>query len=532
MKFLYFLRIPPLQLHINWRLKRRKGVTTLISVFLFFIFSTFGLSMLYLSLIYLKLSAYRKNSILLDYASENGIKQGYNHLIHHLSHANSPSLLSQSETHELLENTRKKGSVILEKLFASKPPFQNSQDWENMGWESVTYFDLEKIEEEENYFHAIYKVQICSKGKIKNFKQSRESSLEAFLGILAGKLPLSFISLLIDKKLDPNQKENILENNKISFSSLEKNPLSPQISIAEEDLLPKDAFSQLNKALKINIFRPQELSARLLRAVLGLEKSNDPVPEGVYLIKDNIGLGGIYVEGDLEEMVIAIEEDFQIVSFLTEQGFWILKFSPSKCETLFSSPKEIFHYNLIPLGIIVVNGEIHSLGGGKVNPSGQIVLETEEEIPSILKGINLTIISSDKITLSSHLIHQGVKWTEGIPYVKNSNSHLNIFATGKSFNEDKESDGKIIIDESSPRELKIQASLTASGKGFSIEGKRKSVHILGSLHTSSYFSNKNKLKITFDDRILKESYLAEDAPATAKPVLSLSFFKLTEWKEF
>ena len=46
---------------IDQKRKTRKGAMTLVSVFLFFIFSTLGLSMLYFSQIYLKLSAYKKN---------------------------------------------------------------------------------------------------------------------------------------------------------------------------------------------------------------------------------------------------------------------------------------------------------------------------------------------------------------------------------------------------------------------------------------------------------------------------------------
>ena len=517
---------------IDQKRKTRKGAMTLVSVFLFFIFSTLGLSMLYFSQIYLKLSAYKKNSTLLDYASENGIKIGFDHLLNLLSQTMTPSLLSPYESVELREDTINKGSEIVEKLLGLRLPFQNSQAWEHLGWESITNFYFEKIEEKEDYFHATYKTEISSEGKIENFNQARESSLEARLGIFAGNLPLPYIPLLVDKKLDQGQKNDFMEKNKIDFLPSEKNHISPQISFAEGDLIPKDANAQMQKALKIKFFHPQNLSNRRLRAILGLEETNEPVPDGVYLIKDDMGLGGIYVQGDLEEMVTAIEENFQVVSFLTEQGCWILKFSPQKSKTILSTPEEVLYYDLIPLGIIIVNGKINSLGGGVVDPSGQVILVTEEEIPSILKGVNLTIISSDKITLSSHLIHQGVKWIDKVPYVKDSNSQLIIFATGKDFLENTEREGKIIIDKDSPQEIKIQASLTAADKGFSVEGKGKTVHILGSLHASDYTSNGNKLTFTFDERLLEENDLVQNAPKTATPVLCLSFFKPMEWKEF
>jgi hypothetical protein len=504
---------------------------TLVSVFLFFIFSTLGLSMLYFSQIYLKLSAYKKNSTVLDYASENGIKLGFNHLLGLLSQTASPLLLSPHETNELRKDAINRGSEIVEKLLGSRLPFQNSQGWENLKWVNTTNFYFDKIEEKEDYFHATYKAEISSEGKIENFKQARESSLEASLGIFAGNLPLPYIPLLIDKKLGPDKKNDFMEKNKMDILPSEKNLISPQISFSEGDLIPKDANSQVQKALKIKFFYPQSLSNRRLRAILGLEETNESIPEGVYLIKDDMGLGGIYVQGDLEEMVTAIEENFQVVSFLTEQCCWKLKYSPQKSKTIFSTPDEVFYYDLIPLGIIIVNGKINSLGGGVMDLSGQAILVTDKEIPSILNGVNLTIISSDKITLSSHLIHQGVKWIDKVPYVKDRNSQLNIFATGKDFLENTEREGKIIIDKDSPQEIKIQASITAANKGFSVEGKGKTVHILGSLHASDYSSNKSKLTFTFDESLLEESDLVRNAPKTAKPVICLSFFKPTEWKE-
>jgi hypothetical protein len=418
--------------------KTRKGAMTLVSVFLFFIFSTLGLSMLYFSQIYLKLSSYKKNSTLLEYASENGIKLGFNHLLNLLSQTMTPSLLSPHETNELREDAINKGSEIVEKLLGLHLPLQDSQAWENLGWESITNFHFDKIKEKEDYFHATYRAEISSEGKIENFKEARESSLEARLGIFAGNLPLPYIPLLIDKKLGPDKKNDFMERSKIDILPSGKNLISLKMGFSEGDLIPKDANSQVQKALKIKFFHPQNLSNLRLRVILGLEEINEPVPDGVFLIKDDMGLGGIYVQGDLEEMVTAIEEGFQVVSFLTEQGCWILRYSPQKSKTIFSSPEGFFYYDLIPLGIIIVNGKINSLGGGMVDSSGQAILVKEEEIPSILNGVNLTIISSDKITLSSHLIHQGVKWIDKVPYVKDRNSQLNIFVTGNDIPRERE----------------------------------------------------------------------------------------------
>lgn len=531
MKFLFFRKIWHWDLSHKNKSKEERGSTTLISAFLLLFFSTLGLSMLYISQIYLKLSAYKKNSMLLDFASENGIKQGFTQLARLLPQASSPYILLPEETDALKQDALNEGRKIIDKLFGPEILFSISQTWEKLSWKAKPLFSLNTIEEEDQYFKAVYKATIQSEGQLKNFKPKKESALDSAMEFLVGHIPLPRIPLLIDKKLDQGQKANFMGKNKIEIQSSEKNETAPQIGFSEEKLLPQKADSQLKKALKIKMFYPEKLTHSQLRTALGLEETNEPVPDGVYLIKDDLGLGGIYVQGDVEEMILAIERDFQVISFLTQNGCWILKFSPSKGKTIFSSPTENQSYDLVPFGIVIINGEILSLGGGIVKPSGQIILAKEEEIPSILRGVNLTIISSDEITISSHLIHQGVKWQEGIPYLKDSNSQLMIFAAGKDFLDESEKEGKIVIDQNSPKEIKVQASLTASGKGFSIEGEGKTVHLLGSLQASDYASNKNKLKLAFDERLLEENKHLENAPHTSKPVIYLSSFEITEWKE-
>ncbi len=511
--------------------QRKKGVISLIAVFVFFVFSVLGLGLLYLSQIHLKFSGYKKNSVLLDYSSENGIKQSLHDLIDTLSNTFSPSIISPKNLDDIKQNARKNESRLVNRLLDTQTPILHSDSWQNLSWQSSTEFSLEKIEDEDDYLLATYKTRILSEGRIKNFRPKRETSFLGRMDILAGNIPLIQIPLLIDNKPSSEQRRKFLKKHKIEISTSGNSLLPSRIAFSEEKLLPKSAVPQLEKALNIKIFYPQDLSSPKLRVALGLEESAEPVPEGVYLIKDDLGLGGIFVQGDVEEIILAIEQDFQIITFLTELGRWILKFSPTKGKTIFSTPTETLYYNLIPRGIIIVNGKIKSLGGGVVYPSGDIHLLEEEEIPSILQGVNLSIVSSDEITLSSHLLHQGLTWQEGVPYLKNSKSQLMIFAAGQDIIDGSEKEGKIVINTDSADEIKIQASLTASGKGVSLEGPGKTVNILGSVQATELESNGKHLKIAFDERLQEEPQLVIDAPKTQKPVLYLASFYPLEWRE-
>ncbi len=155
----------------------------------------------------------------------------------------------------------------------------------------------------------------------------------------------------------------------------------------------------------------------------------------------------------------------------------------------------------------------------------------DEEIPCILRGVNLTIISSEKTTISSHLIHEGVKWEDGIPYVNDSNSQLHIFAAGQDVQGTSNENGEIVIASDSPDDLKIQASLTSSKKGIAVEGESKTVNLLGSIQTRDYTSNGNTLKITFDERLISDEAHLENAPKSAKPILYVASYRAVEWRE-
>lgn len=526
-----FLRILPWLFFKENSTPTRKGALTLISVFIFFLFSTLGLGMLYLTQVYLKTSAYRRNSILLEYASENGIKQGFDRFHILLSKGSSPMVLTDEETTDFNLDAANGGKSIIEQLIGCSLPLTSADSWEGMSWESLTDFRYEYLVEEKDYFRVRYKGTTSSSGRLEHFKPTKNAYLDSTLEVMAGHIPLPLIPVLVDKSMSPDEKNRFIEEKQIEILPLEHSELPTPIAFSDNDLIPDQALSQLAEALKIEIFRPQDLSASKLRTALGLEPSTEPVPEGVYLIEDDLGLGGVFVQGDLDEMVLAIQDDFQVIKFVSELGQWILKFSPQAGETIFRTPSESRSYAFVPRGIVIVNGKIHSLGGGYVDSAEEIIMCQEEELPCILRGVNLTIVASEEITLSSHLIYQGLKWEEGIPYVKDSNTQLSVFSAGKDFLDGSDKTGLINIAEDAPDELRIQASLTASDKGINVMGEGKEIQVLGSLQAADVILNDNEIRLKFDERYLRPGDLLQHSPRTRNSVLFISSFKITGWRE-
>ena len=94
--------------------------------------------MLWMSQIYLKISGYKKNILLLNYASENGIKQGFTFFMAGISE--NPRLLriSDLEKKELREDTLQSGTLVLERFMGTGVDLFQSSSWERMSWEYRT----------------------------------------------------------------------------------------------------------------------------------------------------------------------------------------------------------------------------------------------------------------------------------------------------------------------------------------------------------------------------------------------------------
>ena len=497
---------------------------------LFLAFSVLGLSMLLLSQVHLKAGAGRKLSMMLDYASENAIKRGLEPFIEGLDSGDTLVAIPPGLAADYKEDALGGGLAVLTDFLGWTFPRQERETWEGTTWSAAVSCPDARVEDRGEYVSVTYGIRIDAEGSLTGFKPKRRSSSSASIEALTGRLPLPSIPLFINKDLSAEQEASFLGANHITFRTERGGP-RPRLQTAGPPLIPKEASSQVGKALKIDLFRPEDLNDAVLRRALGLEPSNEPVPDGVYLIQDDLGLGGIFVQGDLSEMVTAIDGDFQVIRFTMEAGEWVLRFSPELGQTRFTTPAATFAFDLVPAGIICVNGSIESLGGGIVGPSGEIVMMAGEAMPSILAGAGLTIVCSDRVTISSHLFSQGVRWRDGIPYVKDANAQVLIYATGKDIVGGSEAEGRIAVAEGAPPGLTVQASLVAAGAGFVIEGSGKKVELLGGIQATDLASGQNSLAISPDPSPIGTGPVSTDAPLTTAPMRYIVSFRVLEWRE-
>jgi hypothetical protein len=460
-----------------------------------------------------------------NYVSECGIKEGFARFSEIIHSSGSFSSLNEEDFFDLQRYIEDNSISILEKLFNFSFPLKGQNSWKNYNWKWNLSFTLLNSENFNEYSKLIYEFDLKSTGWISK-KSFSSSLLKGELEIFIGNIPLSLFPVLVEKKKSSktlSDLEVIIPDN--------RNYNLKTIYLTEEELIPSEDQKKIFDAFNIKYFYPYKLSYLELRRAIGLELIDEPIPPGVYLIHNDLGLGGVYVEGDLKEMILAIEENYQVIGFYTEDKIWLVKFSPELSKTIFITPDDIKIFNLIPRSIIIVNGKIHSLTAGLIDSKRELV-STDEEIPCILSGVNLNIISSDEVKITSHLILQGVEWKDGIPYIKeNKKSQLIIFSTGKDFFDDEEkSEGGVIIESGTQDGLKLQASLIVKGKGIKINGKNKNIQIFGSVQTSDINSNGNSIKVIYDQRLKDISN--KDYPLTISKIIFLSDLRLLFWKDY
>ena len=495
------------------------------------VFSGLCLAMLHASGVHMKINAFRKVSALLDCASESGLKRGLRDITEWLDRTGLLAPVTGERVEALRADPSAAFPLLLEEALGPAFPRVLEESFDGMIWESRADCGLGGLEDRGGYLRIAAALRIQAWGGLLRAKPRRVSVLEGSIGFLAGRLPLPAIPLYIGADMGEVEKAAFLAENNISFTARPGELVRPGLAAGSGGAIPDDPGPLVAKALNIGLFRPGDLSPAELRQALGLEPSTEPVPDGVYLIENDLGLGGVFVEGDLDEMILAVGRDAQIVVFRAGGTEWRLEFSPSRCRTDFSTPDGSFGYDLLPQPIILVNGAIGSLGGGAFGPDGRVEICFDGETPAVLDGVDLTIVSADQVRISSHLILEGVRRQDGIPYAKGTEAQLVIYAAGRDLASGAALEGGIAAAEGAPAGLKIQASLTAATAGFRIEGEGKTVELLGSLHADSFEGNGNALAIVRDDRSAFGIF-PENAPLAASPQLAVTALKVLVWKEY
>jgi hypothetical protein len=507
------------------------GSVTVIVLLLMVVFAGLGLAMLHASGVHVKINGFRRSSTLLDCASENGLKRGLRDLAAWLETEGLLAPVTDAAVEAVRTDPRRGFPLLVEGAFGAAFPRLVEESFDGLSWESRTECVFGGVADMGGYLRIEAPVRIEATGSILGTRAGHLSTLEGSLGFLAGRLPLAAIPFYIKGELGDGEKTAFAAANGIRLAAKPGQPLGAGVAAAPDGVLPDDAGRLAAKALAVGVFEPGRLSPAQLRRALGLEASMEPVPDGVYLIENDLGLGGVFVQGPLDELVLAVRGDSQIVVFRAGGDEWRLEWSPARSRTEFITPAGSRIYDLVPLPLLFVNGLIASLGGGTVRPDGRVEMSFDDRTPAVLSGVDLTIVSADQVTISSHLVLEGVRWRDGIPYSKDSEAQLVIYAAGRDVVTGETTSGGVRVAGDAPADLRLQASVTAAAGGFRIEGATKSVELLGGLQADAYEGNGSRLTLYRDDRSSAGAF-PENSPLTARPQLAAYALKVLSWREY
>jgi hypothetical protein len=502
-----------------------------IVLLLLVVFTGLGLAMLHASAAHVRINGFRRFSTLLDGASENGLKRGLRDIAARLEERGLLAPVSAAAIEAARTDPRRGFAPLIEEALGPVFPRVVEGSFDGQSWSSRTDCAFGGLEDLGGYLRLEALLGIASTGRLARVTARRVSSLEARIGFLAGRLPLAAVPFYIKGDLGAGERAAFAASQGIRLAATPGRPLGAAMTATAGGVLPDDAGALAAKALAVGVFEPGGLSPAQLRQALSLEPSTDPVPDGVYLIENDLGLGGVFVQGPLDEMVLAVRGDTQIVVFRSGDSEWRLEWSPARSRTDFLTPEGERAYDLVPLPLLFVNGAVASLGGGTVSPDGRVEMSLDDRTPSVLNGVDLTIVSADRITISTHLVLEGVSWRDGIPYSRGAEAQLVIYAAGRDVVTGEATTGGLAVAAGAPADLKIQASLTAAAGGFRIEGGGKSVELLGALHADAYDGGGSRLTLFRDERI-ERGLWPRNGPLTAEPHLAVYALQVTAWREY
>ncbi|MDY0232022.1 MAG: hypothetical protein RBR88_06030 [Candidatus Saccharicenans sp.] len=506
------------------RAQRPQGSVMMVCILVMVLFLSLGVGLLINSRLFLQVQGLRKISRLISYASENGLKQTWARFYSHAEEIFSEPEIEETLFLEIKEELEAGHlSVIQPLLQAAALSYQD--DFSKMSWQTEASGTLDKLFSFDSYVKATFGLNIKSTGQVQGFSGKKSEQISAELTFLAGRLPLNQVPAIASRE---GLQESTL--NQIEVKNFQPESLAgTQVKTVSGKFIPDNALPLISRGLKI--FRPEKLPNWLLRPALGLEPGNDPVPVGVYLIQDDLGPGGIYVQGDLDQLLLGVDNEFQVVQFQQEDRCWLLRFDPSAGITFFISQdvQQEFRQLLIP--VIMINGEIHSLASGQPSQLGYLLPAENEIAPAFLAGVRLTIVSSGKINLTSNLFSEGLKWAEGLPYLKSQQSQVIIWSTGKDFQSEELVDGGITLANPSIEKGIIEANLVAGGQGLEIASSSKKIELIGSVAATAIDSDKTHLTVfSSPDESSPEQLQPELLVYSERALLHLSQIRILEWR--
>lgn len=504
--------------------KSPAGSALMVCILLMAVFLTLGMGLLINSRLFLQANSFRKLSRLSSYAAENGLKESWGRMQVLATKQFYEPEIKEETLLAIKEDPEKSFLAVLQPLLEAAS-LKTRDEFSGLSWEAAASASLAELYSDESCLKATFGFNIEATGRVQGQVGSRSEQLKAELVLLAGYLPLNQVPALVEK-----EGLEAAASTRIKIKPLIPWSLSfPQIKALSERFIPADVLPLLARGLKI--LKPSSLPNWLLRQALGLEIGNEPIPGGVYLVQDSLGPGGIYVQGDLDRLVLGIDSGFQVVQFQQKESRWLLRFNPATGRASFLSSSSNQDFDKLPIPLVMVNGKVLSLTSGCPGSDGFLGEAKEVNCPAFLSGVKITIVCSGRLDIVSNLYSDGLEWKEGLPYLKSQQSQLIIWSTGHDFQTAELIEGGINLVSPLAEKRIIEASLIAGGQGLKTDQAGEEIALIGSLAATAINLPQSQLNIFNLPASGPTSPLEPDLQVySERPLLHLSHLRILEWR--
>jgi hypothetical protein len=277
---------------------------------------------------------------------------------------------------------------------------------------------------------------------------------EVTIDILSGKIPLTFFPLLVKKNIDIPTGTFLKENQIINKSR--KNLVVDNI----ETELNFSGF--LMDSLKVT---ETLMNWRAIREKLGLEPSDDPIPEGPHLVVENGVVESVVIQGDVEQMVFFADSQnhLQKIRIIQNSIPYEIHYRPG--ENYFVCWNHSPAGNVLFREKILVNGDVCSI--------------EQEGDAAFLDNSDIQLFVSGKIIIRSDLKTEIDLQPLDLKNMKCTNMRVTagkgqIFNQGSARNE-------IIVDTGTTGKTELQVSMITAGK-FTNKNPGAELKLTGSLY--------------------------------------------------
>lgn len=319
--------------------------------------------------------------------------------------------------------------------------------------------------------------------------------------------------------------------------------------------MPANNISQTRAALGGALGDDTPVSNNEIRKAVGLPENGNSIPNDVYVPKDNNGnpTGGIFIQGDVEDALLFIDEnDRQVIKVTQKIGSKTvhkeITIDTANNETIIKTfngssnwPSDEETLSGVPNGMLQVEGKIKSLGGPARQGNSTQKQDPAYAPAAIHKKSKLTISASDDIIIKKDLKYQDDPRGEdgvwgGVDNLKAENM-LGIFS----------SNGNVRIGNPAPYNIEIHGSILAGSKNegmFVVDDYQSrsyggTVNVLGGIIQNHYgahgtFSNSGMgtgygRNYQYDRRFMKSA--PPYFPSTGKTEKAPPTTSIMDWKE-